>query len=81
MKRSWPTLITMSTNFPTKATLQPAPFKVSIPKEKLNELQALLRCSKLAPATYEGSQEDRKYGVTNKWIHEAKSVWEDKFDW
>jgi hypothetical protein len=69
------------TNFPANATLRPAPFSVSIPQPKLDELQTLLNHSKLAPDTYEGSQDDRKYGVTNEWIREAKSVWEKEFDW
>jgi hypothetical protein len=69
------------TNFPVKATLHPAPFIVSIPQATLDELQTLLNHSKLAPNTYEGSHDDRKYGVTNKWICEAKNVWEKEFDW
>jgi microsomal epoxide hydrolase len=69
------------TNLPAKATLRPARFDVSIPQAKLDELQTLLNHSKLAPDTYEGSHEDRKYGLTNKWIREAKSVWEKQFDW
>jgi microsomal epoxide hydrolase len=69
------------TNLPAKATLCPAPFTVSIPQAKLDELRTLLSLSNLAPDTYEGSQDDRKYGVTNKWIREAKRVWEKEFDW
>jgi len=69
------------TNLPPSATLRPANFNVSIPQAKLDELKTLLNYSKLAPDTYEGSQADRKYGVTNKWIHEAKIVWEKQFDW
>jgi microsomal epoxide hydrolase len=68
-------------NLPAKAALRPARFNVSIPQAKLDELQTLLNHSKLAPDTYEGSHEDRKYGLTNKWIREAKSVWEKQFDW
>lgn len=66
---------------PTNATLQPTPFKVSIPDSDIKELQTLLEISKLAPDTFEGSQKDRKYGVTNKWIREAKETWQNDFDW
>ncbi|CAF3994402.1 unnamed protein product [Adineta steineri] len=69
------------TNLPRSATVQPTPFKVSIPQSNLDELKTLIQLSKVAPLTYEGSQEDRKYGVTNKWIREAKEKWEKDFDW
>jgi microsomal epoxide hydrolase len=69
------------TNLPRSATIQPTPFKVSIPQATLDELKTLVKLSKVAPPTYEGSQEDRKYGVTNKWVREAKETWEKDFDW
>ena len=69
------------TNLPRSATIQLTPFKVSIPQSALDELKSLVRLSKLAPPTYEGSQEDRKYGVTNKWVRETKEKWEKDFDW
>ncbi|CAF1134184.1 unnamed protein product, partial [Didymodactylos carnosus] len=69
------------TNLPRSATIQLIPFKVSIPQSTLDELKSLVRLSKLAPPTYEGSQEDRKYGVTSKWVREAKEKWEKDFDW
>jgi microsomal epoxide hydrolase len=69
------------TNLPPSATIRPTPFKVSIPQSTLDELKSLIKLSKLAPPTYEGSQEDRKYGVTNKWVREAKEKWENDFDW
>ena len=69
------------TKFSPKATLHPTPFNVSVPQTKLDELQTILNHSKLAPDTYEGSQEDRKFGLTNKWIRDAKNVWEKEFNW
>lgn len=69
------------TKLPASVTLQPTPYKVAISDAKLEELQTLLKYSKLAPDTFEGSQEDRKYGVTNKWIREAKETWENVFNW
>ena len=69
------------TNLPASATIRPTPFKVSIPQSTLDELKSLVKLSKLAPPTYEGSQEDRKYGVTNKWVREAKEKWGEDFDW
>jgi microsomal epoxide hydrolase len=70
------------TKFPSaSATIRPKPFKVAIPDSKLEELKYLLKYSKLAPNTYESSQEDRKYGITSHWIQEAKDTWENNFDW
>jgi len=71
------------TKFPSdpSATIHPEPFKVAIPDSALDELKLLLKHSKLAPQTYESSQEDRKYGITSQWIKEAKETWEHGFDW
>ncbi|KII87364.1 hypothetical protein PLICRDRAFT_112525 [Plicaturopsis crispa FD-325 SS-3] len=65
---------------PTR-TLQPTPFKLAVPESKLDELKTLLKLTKVAGPTYEGSQHDRKYGVTTEWVQNAKDVWESKFDW
>ncbi|KZP29800.1 alpha/beta-hydrolase [Athelia psychrophila] len=69
------------TQLPSNATISPKPFKVDIPDATLDELHTLLKYAKLAPETYEGSLEDRRYGVTNRWIREARDVWATKFDW
>jgi microsomal epoxide hydrolase len=66
---------------PQNAQRHPSKFTASIPDTQLSEFKTLLRLSKLAPATYEGLQEDRKYGVTTKWLTEAKEHWEKTFDW
>ena len=56
------------------------PFEVNIGEDSLTEFQTLVKCSKIAPATYESLQEDRRYGVTHKWLVEAKARLET-FDW
>lgn len=66
---------------PPNATLSPTPFTVNVPEQSLTDLSTLLRLSKLPPATYESSQEDRKYGVTMKWMEEAKEQWQNSFNW
>jgi microsomal epoxide hydrolase len=66
---------------PTNATAGIALFKVSIPDRSLEELHTLLSLSKLAPVTYEGLQQDRKYGITREWLEQAKSFWLNDFDW
>lgn len=71
------------TRFPTSrtTTIQPKPFKVDVPEETLQELKDLLKLSKLAPETYESTREDGSFGITSKWIREAKEKWLNDFDW
>lgn len=66
---------------PPNATIKVTPFKVAIPDEALEELQTLLKYSKLGPVTYESVQQDRKYGVTHDWLRNAKDTWQNKFNW
>lgn len=66
---------------PSKATLQPTPFTASAPEEKLSEFMQLLKLSKIGPSVFENQQEDRRYGVTRKWLSDAKAHWESEFDW
>ncbi len=66
---------------PANAKEKPSPFTVSVSDDQLSEFQTLVRLSKLAPATYEGLQEDRKYGISTKWLTEAKEHWAKTFDW
>jgi microsomal epoxide hydrolase len=66
---------------PSTATITPSPFHVAIPDEQLSDLKTLLRLSRTAPQTYENLQEDRRYGVTHKWLSTMKEEWLNKFDW
>ncbi|KAI8625408.1 Alpha/Beta hydrolase protein [Xylariaceae sp. FL1651] len=73
----------MATSFatvPLKAVIKPEPFTVSIPEVLLSEFKQLLKLSKVGPVTYEGLQQDRKYGITTEWLKDAKEQWES-FDW
>jgi hypothetical protein len=74
----------MSTQYsqmPPKAAIHPTPFQVSIPESKLSEFRALLKLSKISSPTYENLQEDQRFGVSSKWLAEAKDRWENHFDW
>jgi microsomal epoxide hydrolase len=66
---------------PAQATKQPSPFRISVPEAKLSEFKALLKLSKITSPIYESLQEDRRFGVSHKWITEAKKYWEEEFDW
>jgi microsomal epoxide hydrolase len=57
------------------------PFKLNVSDQDLSEWRQLLQLSKLAPETWEGRQDDGRFGVTNKWLSEAKDYWLNKYDW
>jgi microsomal epoxide hydrolase len=66
---------------PAEATKHPAPFEILIPDAKLSEFSVLLKLSKVPAPTYESLQEDGRFGVSHKWIAEAKKYWEEEFNW
>ncbi|KAF2173377.1 hypothetical protein M409DRAFT_61817 [Zasmidium cellare ATCC 36951] len=65
---------------PANARSTPTPFKVEVPDSKLIELKSLIAAGKVGPTTYEGLQADRRYGIDDKWLQEAKEAWLE-FDW
>lgn len=56
-------------------------FKLFIPDASLDGFSQLLRLSKIPQATWESTQEDRRYGVTMAWLTSAKDRWLNGFDW
>lgn len=68
-------------NVPLAASKAPEPFNITIPEDKLRELNTLLKLSKIPAPTYESLQEDGRYGISHKWITDTKAYWEDQFDW
>lgn len=67
-------------NVPSGAKVTPNPFQVHISDDQIEELQLLVKLSKVAPPTYEGLQQDRRYGISNEWLATAKEAWKN-FDW
>lgn len=65
---------------PSGAKILPSPFHIHVPDEQLEELQLLIKLSKIAPPTYESVQQDRKYGITTEWLTNAREAWRT-FDW
>ena len=57
------------------------PFEVAIPQSDLDLLHTLLKHSRLAPLNYENTQEDRRLGITRKWLEDARTKWQNDFDW
>ncbi|OJD11250.1 hypothetical protein ACJ73_09579, partial [Blastomyces percursus] len=69
------------TTLPSTATTRPKPFQVSIHEQQLSEFKTLLKLSKIPVPTYESLQEDGRFGISHKWLVEAKRYWEEEFDW
>jgi microsomal epoxide hydrolase len=73
----------MSSSFrqiPKAAISQPCPFNISISDADLEDFRQLLKLSKLGRTTFEGLQQDRKYGITREWLANAREKLLD-FDW
>jgi len=70
-------------SLPSGATANVKKFKVNVSDEKLEELKLLIKLSPIGPAVYENGDgnQDRKLGVTRKWLADAKNQWLNKFDW
>lgn len=66
---------------PPNAIESPSPFRITIPETDLEEFYTLLTLSKIAAPTYENLQEDRRYGVSSKWLAGAKDYWLNEFVW
>jgi len=66
---------------PSTAKTTPEDFVVTFPQAELDDLHTLIAASRIGPETFEGLQQDRKYGVTTQWLRDAKATWLQDFDW
>jgi len=68
---------------PSGATLKVTPYNVYADQQKLKDMEQLIKLSPLGPKTYENQQEsaDRRFGVSMKWMQQAKEEWTSSFDW
>ncbi|KAL9105911.1 MAG: hypothetical protein Q9227_008970 [Pyrenula ochraceoflavens] len=57
------------------------PFKIAIPKDQVEEMNTLIKLSKIAPQTFENSFIDLKYGVGREWMVKARDEWMNNFSW
>lgn len=72
-------------SFPRSASLKPEPFNAHVTDLELEGLRLLLRVSPIGPETYENRVTDVKdftsWGITRKWLEEAKETWINNYDW
>jgi microsomal epoxide hydrolase len=69
---------------PVGAEQHPTPFELRIGDAKIQDLKTLLRLIPVAKEAYENLQDDGshgKFGVSRKWVSDAKKYWEGDFDW
>jgi microsomal epoxide hydrolase len=70
---------------PSKCSLKLEPFKAHVTDLQLEGFKFLLRVSPIGPKTYENQVADvndyTSFGVTHKWLVDAKQYWMDKYDW
>ncbi|CAI6088126.1 unnamed protein product [Clonostachys chloroleuca] len=59
----------------------PSAFTLRVSEDSISEFHQLLDLSKVGPPTWEGSQSDRRFGITREWLLNAKSVWLNQFNW
>ena len=66
---------------PLRARVTPEDFVVAFPQIELDDLRSLVAASRVGPETFEGMQQDRKYGITTQWLRDAKTSWLEDFNW
>jgi microsomal epoxide hydrolase len=69
---------------PADAQQHPTPFELHVEEEKLQEFKTLLKLSLIAKETYENKQDEGshgRFGVSRKWMVDAKKEWMEGFDW
>ncbi|KAF4780025.1 epoxide hydrolase [Colletotrichum scovillei] len=67
-------------NLPSGVVKAPEKFTLNVPDQSVDEFQQLLKLSKIGPETWYNKQEDGQFGVSRKWLIDAKEAWL-KFDW
>ncbi|WVR09250.1 hypothetical protein IAU60_006315 [Kwoniella sp. DSM 27419] len=67
---------------PAGASLQLEPFTFAFPDADIEELQTLLKLSRLPKETYENVDAEKKgFGVSRRWLDQTRKYWLDKYDW
>lgn len=66
---------------PNNPTCKVSPFELHVSNEKIADFKQLLKLSPLAAVTFENEQQDRRFGMTRKWLSEAKEYWQSTWDW
>ncbi|KAF2707262.1 epoxide hydrolase-like protein [Pleomassaria siparia CBS 279.74] len=57
------------------------PYTLDIPDKDMSEWKQLLELAKIGPDTWEGRQDDGRFGVSRQWLIDTKDYWLNKYDW
>jgi len=68
-------------SLPSGASKNVKKFTVRVSDQKLNELKQLVKLCPIGPITYENQDQELGFGMTRKWLEDAKEQWLNKFDW
>jgi microsomal epoxide hydrolase len=74
----------MAKNFGVPPRNNPAKleaFTLRVSDDALAEFRELVRLSKIGPATWWNQYDDHRFGVSRKWMSDAKEAWLTTFDW
>ncbi|KAK4050729.1 hypothetical protein OIO90_004951 [Microbotryomycetes sp. JL221] len=69
---------------PQACQLKLEPFQVNVSERDVDELQQLLRLSRIGPQVYENESKgnaNEQFGLTHNIVTEAVDYWRTKFDW
>lgn len=66
---------------PNKLSIEVKPFELAIPQKDLDDLQVILKYTRIPKETFENSQSHPEdYGVSREWFIKAREAWME-FDW
>ncbi|KAF6812970.1 epoxide hydrolase 6 [Colletotrichum plurivorum] len=65
---------------PAGALRTPEEYTLRVPDQELADFKQLLALSKIGPKTFYNLQEDGRFGLTRRWLSEAKDAWL-AYDW
>ena len=57
------------------------PYKIDIPQDDLEQMLTLIKYARIAPKTWENSNNGSQYGIERDWLIQAREYWLNKFDW
>lgn len=60
---------------PKGASKVPQAFTLHVADQEIEDFKTLLKLSRIGPETFYNQQEDGQFGVSRKWLVEAKNAW------
>ncbi|GME34403.1 Alpha/Beta hydrolase protein [Neofusicoccum parvum] len=66
---------------PESAKGSPTRFTVSIEEEKLQQMKDLIKLSPIGVGTYENTSKEGQFGISRKWLADARAEWAGNFSW